>query len=145
MQHCFLLSRKSLLFLGSAMGIAITNRKNRCDFGALSFCETLCGISGPEGPRTPVNGRLAPKGRAKAGAQVVSRLTIPATSYRSAEALSKKSSEKVLRKVLAPNGVCRGKCRKSASGFEPHYWFYRGALSCPFSSLFDLVHWEEDC
>ena len=36
MQHCFLLSRKSLRFLGSAMGIAIANRKNRCDFGALS-------------------------------------------------------------------------------------------------------------
>ena len=35
MQHCFLLSRKSLRFLGSAMGIAIANRKNRCDFGAL--------------------------------------------------------------------------------------------------------------
>ena len=28
-------SRKSLRFLGSAMGIAIANRKNRCDFGAL--------------------------------------------------------------------------------------------------------------
>ena len=26
---------KSLRFLGSAMGIAIANRKNRCDFGAL--------------------------------------------------------------------------------------------------------------
>ena len=36
MQHCFLLSQKSLRFLGSAMGIAIANRKNRCDFGALS-------------------------------------------------------------------------------------------------------------
>ena len=33
----FVLSRKSLRFLGSAMGIAIANRKNRCDFGALSF------------------------------------------------------------------------------------------------------------
>ena len=30
-----LLSRKSQRFLGSAMGIAIANRKNRCDFGAL--------------------------------------------------------------------------------------------------------------
>ena len=37
MHHCFLLSRKSLRFLGSAMGIAIANRKNRCDFGALRF------------------------------------------------------------------------------------------------------------
>ena len=35
MQHCFLLFQKSLQFLGSAMGIAIANRKNRCDFGAL--------------------------------------------------------------------------------------------------------------
>ena len=35
MQHCFLLSRKSLRFLESAVGIAIANRKNRCDFGAL--------------------------------------------------------------------------------------------------------------
>ena len=32
----FLLSRKSRRFLGSAMGIAIANRKNRCDIGALS-------------------------------------------------------------------------------------------------------------
>ena len=40
MQHCFLLSRKSLRFLGSAMGIAIANRKNRCDFGALSVFST---------------------------------------------------------------------------------------------------------
>ena len=37
MQYCFLLSRKSLRFLGSAMGIAIANRKNRCNFGALSL------------------------------------------------------------------------------------------------------------
>ena len=37
MQHCFLLSWKSLRFLGSTMGIAIANRKNRCDFGVLSF------------------------------------------------------------------------------------------------------------
>ena len=36
MQHCFLLSWKSQRFLGSAMGIAIADRKNRCDFGALS-------------------------------------------------------------------------------------------------------------
>ena len=36
MQHCFLLSWKSLRFLGSAMGIVIANHKNRCDFGALS-------------------------------------------------------------------------------------------------------------
>ena len=35
MQHCFLLSRKSLRFLGSAMGTASANRKNHCDFGAL--------------------------------------------------------------------------------------------------------------
>ena len=35
-----LLSQKSLRFLGSAMGLAIANRKNRCDFGALSF-ETI--------------------------------------------------------------------------------------------------------
>ena len=35
MHHCSLLSRKSLRFLGSAMGMAIANRKNRCDFGAL--------------------------------------------------------------------------------------------------------------
>ena len=41
MQHYFLLSRKSLRFLGSAMGIAIANRKNRCDFGALSLWLTL--------------------------------------------------------------------------------------------------------
>ena len=40
MQHCFLLSRKSLRFLGSAMDIAIEHRKNRCDFGALSFTAT---------------------------------------------------------------------------------------------------------
>ena len=33
----FVLSRKSLRFLGSAMGIAIANRKNRCDFSALSL------------------------------------------------------------------------------------------------------------
>ena len=38
MQHCFLLSRKSLRFLGSAMGIAIAHRKICCDFGALSCC-----------------------------------------------------------------------------------------------------------
>ena len=31
MQHCFHFSRKSLRFLGSAMGIAIADRKNRCD------------------------------------------------------------------------------------------------------------------
>ena len=31
----FLLSRKSLRFLGSAMGIAIAKRKSRCDFGVL--------------------------------------------------------------------------------------------------------------
>ena len=37
MQRCFLLSRKSLRFLGSATGIVIANRKNRCDFGALSL------------------------------------------------------------------------------------------------------------
>ena len=37
MQLCFLLSRESLRFLGSVMGIAIANRKNRCDFGALRF------------------------------------------------------------------------------------------------------------
>ena len=30
-----LLSQRSLRFLGSAMGIAMANRKNRCDFGAL--------------------------------------------------------------------------------------------------------------
>ena len=36
MQHCFLLLRKSLRFLGTAMGFAIENRKNRCDFSALS-------------------------------------------------------------------------------------------------------------
>ena len=36
MQHCFPLSRKSLRFLGSATGIAIANRKNRCNFGAVS-------------------------------------------------------------------------------------------------------------
>ena len=35
MQHCFPLFRKSLRFLGSAIGIAIANRQNRCDFGAL--------------------------------------------------------------------------------------------------------------
>ena len=34
MQHCFLVSEIAR-FLGSAMGIAIANRKNRCDFGAL--------------------------------------------------------------------------------------------------------------
>ena len=34
-----LLSRKSLRFLGSAMGMGIANRKNRCNFGALS-----CGL-----------------------------------------------------------------------------------------------------
>ena len=35
-QHCSLVSRKSLRVLGSTMGIAIANRKNRCNFGALS-------------------------------------------------------------------------------------------------------------
>ena len=40
MQHCFLLSRKSLRFLGSTMGIAIANRKNRCDFGALRIASS---------------------------------------------------------------------------------------------------------
>ena len=48
MQHCFLLFRKSLRFLGSAMGIAIANRKNRCDFGALSNQGyDLCKQEGP--------------------------------------------------------------------------------------------------
>ena len=37
MQHCSFLSWKSQRFPGSAMGIAIANRKNRCDFGALRF------------------------------------------------------------------------------------------------------------
>ena len=32
---------ESLQFLGSARGIAIANRKNRCDFGALRFKPTL--------------------------------------------------------------------------------------------------------
>ena len=40
MQHCFLLSRKLLRFQGSAMGIAIANRKNRCGFGALRCWRT---------------------------------------------------------------------------------------------------------
>ena len=42
MQHCFALSRKSLRFLWSAMGIAIANRKNRCDFGALRRSSLTC-------------------------------------------------------------------------------------------------------
>ena len=45
MQHCFVLSRKSLRFLGSAMGIAIANRKSRCDFGVLRDCRT--GVQSP--------------------------------------------------------------------------------------------------
>ena len=44
MQHGFLLSRKSQRFLGSAMGIAIVNRKNRCDFGALKFNNYINGL-----------------------------------------------------------------------------------------------------
>ena len=44
MQHCFLLSRKSLRFQGSAMGIAIANRKNRCDFDALSLGALQSGL-----------------------------------------------------------------------------------------------------
>ena len=35
-QHYLALSRKSLAILVSAMGMAIANRKNRCDVGALS-------------------------------------------------------------------------------------------------------------
>ena len=55
----FLLSRKSLRFLGSAMGIAIGNRKNRCDFGVLKrgqskiyskICEASSPLTGLGGP-----------------------------------------------------------------------------------------------
>ena len=48
MQHCFLLSRKSLWFLGSAMGIAIANRKNCCDFGALRITASMAPLPAPQ-------------------------------------------------------------------------------------------------
>ena len=63
MQHCFFLSRKSLRFLASAMGIAIANRKKRCDFGALRFTSCLPMLkAAPETLalfwNTPFNARL---------------------------------------------------------------------------------------
>ena len=62
MQHCFLLSRKSLRFLGSTMSIAIANRKNRCDFGALRLwvlgCRSLLRLGVPW---TCYRGPLGPK------------------------------------------------------------------------------------
>ena len=63
MQHCFLLSRRSLPFLGSAMGNAIANHENRCDFGALSSKSTHKALRGgtwgtfrPRPLGTPANG-----------------------------------------------------------------------------------------
>ena len=60
MQHCFLLPRKSRDFWGPRWGIAIANRKNRCDFGALStvwkprFTDSWGGKnSGPKKPWQP--------------------------------------------------------------------------------------------
>ena len=83
-------------FLGSAMGIAIANRKNRCDFGALRdwkfllklvFCWSLFSLNIPSKEARKLRQKLQPKLRQKPNCSPPQRKLRP--KVRSAETLCK--------------------------------------------------------